>query len=269
MSSLVEDFVAAAAAPVTPFDQYAYDRTYKFGTWIDGGNYKLRKPEAPIWHKLQDAWKADDGHLVIRDASRLLMAEVFKKTSQVFMVDHDWATVFAGAAEFSEGEYPPPYDNCVFEFAIGDYRVLSLVAEKTEGKTQYLVWVRDGDIWIGLDPIIEGVGGSLSRFMADNIRAICIALDAEVAYAEPVRASEKLNASRVKRGKVPLPPYRLVRLAQNKTRALPLEPEQPGTKKRLHFRRGHWRHLGNFKTWVRWCLVGDPDMSFVDKFYRL
>lgn len=24
-----------------------------------------------------------------------------------------------------------------------------------------------------------------------------------------------------------------------------------------------------FKSWIRWCLVGDPDLGFVDKDYRL
>lgn len=37
----------------------------------------------------------------------------------------------------------------------------------------------------------------------------------------------------------------------------------------LHFRRGHWRHYGEYKTWIKWMLVGDPELGFVDKMYKL
>ncbi len=41
----------------------------------------------------------------------------------------------------------------------------------------------------------------------------------------------------------------------------------------LHWRRGHWRTLGRgsefeSRTWIRRCLVGDPDKGFVAKHYR-
>jgi hypothetical protein len=38
---------------------------------------------------------------------------------------------------------------------------------------------------------------------------------------------------------------------------------------RLHFRRGHYRHYPNHKLWIRWCLVGNPDLGFIDADYRL
>jgi hypothetical protein len=44
---------------------------------------------------------------------------------------------------------------------------------------------------------------------------------------------------------------------------------EPGRKKRLHFRRGHWRHYETHKTWIKWMLVGDPDLGFIEKQYRL
>lgn len=40
----------------------------------------------------------------------------------------------------------------------------------------------------------------------------------------------------------------------------------------LHWRRGHWRNLpraDEARTWVRKCLVGDPERGFVTKNYRL
>jgi hypothetical protein len=43
---------------------------------------------------------------------------------------------------------------------------------------------------------------------------------------------------------------------------------------RLHWRRGHWRVIHRFsefegRTWIRRCLVGNPDRGFVDKDYRV
>lgn len=41
------------------------------------------------------------------------------------------------------------------------------------------------------------------------------------------------------------------------------------TRKRLHFRRSHWRHYVSHKTKIPWTLVGDPNLGFVEKEYRL
>jgi hypothetical protein len=30
-----------------------------------------------------------------------------------------------------------------------------------------------------------------------------------------------------------------------------------------------WRHFVSHKTWIKWTLVGDPDLGFIDKEYRL
>lgn len=256
-----------AGAKLRPNERIAADRLLGISDWSCKGDYRLRKPDAPAWHKLRDAWATEKG-TVIRESAEPYMRAFCTEDAQVFLVDHNWAKVFENAAEFDRGEYPLPYDRCVFEFLIDDYRVLVLT-EKTDAVPNYLIWIYDGWAWVGLDPVQEGEVGSLSAFMVAHIRAICIALDAEVAYADPIRAPAKLNAARIKRGKTPLPDYRVVKLVQNKVHMNALEPTEPGPKKRLHFRRGHWRHLGNFKTWVRWCLVGSPDLSFVDKFYRI
>ena len=42
----------------------------------------------------------------------------------------------------------------------------------------------------------------------------------------------------------------------------------------LHWRRGHWRTLhrateAETKTWIRKCLVGDPERGYIAKNYRL
>lgn len=61
----------------------------------------------------------------------------------------------------------------------------------------------------------------------------------------------------------------IVDLARRHRIANPAEPSGNGSRKRLHFRRGHWRHYESMKTWIRWCLAGDPDLGFIDKHYTL
>lgn len=79
-----------------------------------------------------------------------------------------------------------------------------------------------------------------------------------------------INHQRERRGRLPLADYHVVMLAhRRRLEPLPRDPGAEVTRKRLHFRRGHWRHYANHKTWIKWMLVGDPDLGFVDKEYRL
>lgn len=113
----------------------------------------------------------------------------------------------------------------------------------------------------------------LIDLVSAQVRAVCISLEAEVAVTEVVRADHKLNHAREKRGKLPILDYHVVTLAHRRRtlpRAADLDPNREYTRKRLHLRRGHWRHYdGDFRTWIKWCLVGDPELGFVDKEYRL
>jgi hypothetical protein len=111
----------------------------------------------------------------------------------------------------------------------------------------------------------------IAKAVFQQIKACCIALDAEVAVTEPMRAPYKLNQAREKRGRPKLFDYNVVKLG-SRTRSARFENEDPDRekiRKRLHFRRGHWRHYESHKTWIRWTLVGDPDLGFIDKHYTL
>jgi hypothetical protein len=102
-----------------------------------------------------------------------------------------------------------------------------------------------------------------------NVRAARIALEATVAEVDIVRAPYKLNAARERRGKPPLPDYDIINLA-NRKRYVPV-PEDLHDKRhspRLHFR-SHIRHYANYTVKIIWCLVGDPDLEFIDKDYKL
>ena len=82
------------------------------------------------------------------------------------------------------------------------------------------------------------------------------------------------NARRKQQNKVPVYPYRVLTLnlaeTRRRTKSVALHHHESPM---LHWRRGHWRtlHRGSefeSRSWIRRCLVGDPDKGFAAKHYR-
>jgi hypothetical protein len=202
--------------------------------------------------------------------------------AEVFVIQHDWATAFTHADDIKAAPFKLPYEICAFEFQYSGRPVIALATEVDERITftpatltkegwfiPGFVYFQDGELWVpnhDKQELIESYD-RIIPMLGDQIRAICIALDAEVATTTLTR--EAHEGPRGKNAHTPPKAYHVVSLAR-RARAPALEPSAPtGRKKRMHFRRGHWRHFPAFKTWIRWCLVGDPDLGFVDKEYRL
>lgn len=209
-----------------------------------------------------------------------------ERQPHIFIVQHDWAAAFRGAADFDGGPFRLPYDHCFFEFRLNGKRVCLLVtytqAFKDTDEIAIVPLVETAACWLlPLAPIIlrdgEWVAArkdgddpafvSIGKFLADQVKAICVSLEAKVARTETIRADDRLNASRVKRGKLPLPEHSVVYL--NRERFASDGAGVTGIRRRLHFRRGHWRHYETHRTWINWTLVGDPDLGFIDKEYKL
>lgn len=209
--------------------------------------------------------------------------------ASVFMVEHDWARAFTGAKDYLGGEVKLPDDVCAFEFRISGRHVIA-VAFDMDGRIfmqpiikfangwllpEYVYYNDDNGVW-QIDRSRDtgakqkDLLQDLVKLIGEQIKAVAVALDAEVATSDIVRAPHKLNHAREKRGKLPVSSYHVVSLSRrSRAPRLDLDPGEPTYHVRLHFRRGHWRHFENHKTWVRWCLVGDPDLGFVDKHYKL
>ena len=101
-------------------------------------------------------------------------------------------------------------------------------------------------------------------FVSDQIRAVCIALEAQVAGQDMMRREHHGQAIGGKKESH----YSVVRLA-NRTGRHPLAVYSAKSgKKRLHFVRGHWRHFERHKTWIKWHVRGNTDLGFIDKEYR-
>ena len=251
----------------------------------EASQLKLEAPTNSRLHQLIDAIHDDRARLnpkqgelgaLINQMTVWLLAH----PTPPILVQHDWAAAFRGAEEFDAGEWRLPYPRSVFEFRCrvdGEaHALIVLVGGGTEGETSgvaveewgaALMCIETAGVW-AMTAQPAGFHGRLTDITWSQIRAACIALDADVVKREAVHASVALNKARTKRGRAPLSDYHILRLAHRYvTRGEPLGGTHATP--RLHFRRGHWRHLPSAKTWVRWCLVGDPDLGFVNKEYRL
>jgi|HubBroStandDraft_3_1064219.scaffolds.fasta_scaffold00290_3 hypothetical protein len=252
----------------------AVDAADKIEEWLDG-DLKLQKPAGTMMHSFRAA--IGEGRIfdlptpAASIPERDIAAwEELADGASVFMVEHDWARAFANAKDYIGGEIKLPDDSCAFEFRISDRHVITFATD-ADGTLylQHAIQVKKG--WLLL-PVKTGVAEDdpFAQLTNLQVRAIAVALDAEIATAEIVRAPHKLNRARERAGKLPLVSYHIVNLAhRSRTAPLPPSDHEPAYHIRLHFRRGHWRHYENHKTWINWMLVGNPDLGFVDKEYRL
>lgn len=268
-----------------------YDRLQERGLalreleeWLKPG-LKLQKAEGSAAHRLLDAFASDDvlDLLAAPGNSASFPTLPIGLHTNIFVVQHDWAEAFRGAEEFDSGDFRLPYDISIFEFRISGRRVCALVVDPPEDNKTIVAFVEIGNQWFLPARAIELVDGrwqgrqdehdnifaAIPTLLAEQIKAVCVSLEAEVAASQEVTIDAKLNAARQRRGKPPLPDYNIVRL-NRQARSVQIGDDDSRARKRLHFRRGHRRHLsGDRKTWVRWCLVGNPDLGFIDKEYRL
>ncbi len=244
--------------------------------WADQKPFptKIENPNGSAWHKVFSAYQGKRilwGNMQKGVRYELHIPpdydEFFAEQPQIMLVEHDWAKAFAGATDFDEGEFPLPYERCVFEFRLSGRRALVLLHHH-----QHIVITEIGaGHWMATEEsdLADLKNGNRYGCLYDNIRAICIALDAEVAVTSVTRAPHRLNIAREKQGKPPINDYHVINLARrSRVEALPASEHEARWHPRLHFRRGHWRHFTDHKTWIKWMLVGNPDLGFIDKEYR-
>lgn len=225
---------------------------------------RLERNDCSRLHKLKQAMLG--GRLLDGDENDTVTPpfDVFLKDRPTFVVKHDWASAFEKADV--SGEFKLPYDLCFFEFRLCG-RTCILWAQELNGKQSFTGFVESDEYW--WSPPTPVNCEPWARFLWDQVRAICIALDAEVATHTVVRAPHKLNEKRVRAGKPKVSDFHVVDLARRHRVANPSGAMGTGSRKRLHWRRGHWRHFETSKTWVKWCLVGNPDLGFIQKSYSL
>jgi hypothetical protein len=251
--------------------------------WEASSGMKLERPDGPSFRRLRKAVQKSEvvylGRAGFDEVPADYEKEVFRH-AEVLVVEHNWAAAFQGATEDVAGAAVRlPYDVCAFEFKYSGEPVIAL-AVQVDTNILFTPSIHHDGRWFMFDILapLDGLADDpdwvnnpvpiLMDEISMQIKAVCIALDAEVAESETVRESfSGTNANNIQR---PPKPYHIVSLARRTGR-----PEQfpstgeSGRRVRLHFRRGHWRHFEDHKTWIKWMLVGDPDLGFVEKHYRL
>jgi hypothetical protein len=245
---------------------------------------KLEKPSGTSLHKVMAAFQT--GEMIYppkapADEAARYYSSALDHAFVPFVVEHDWAGAFAGSGEFensgglpSEWDFRTPYPDCCWEFRISGKVVLLLTRfSEEEGELPYKVsaMIETSVGWMALK-LSDERNWPIAKLLFEQIRAVCISLDAQVSKTEVIRAPHKLNAARERRGVPSIPDYHVVTLNRRaRPEPLPANAGDDEDKRhvRLHFRRGHWRHFESHKTWINWTLVGDPDLGFIDKHYRL
>lgn len=264
---------------------------------------KLGRVQDSAFHKIVSGWR--DGSVAIpiySDGTPFVERDGYQRIAEallhlspdagIFLLQHDWSGAFSKAVDFEGGEVRLPYHLTVVECMVNGHRVvLALMPEDGEsGKPPLALLHYSSAVKVGqyvfagafeFDPrtwkliqarAFEGLDPLIEKLLA-QVRAVFIALEAEVAASEIIRAPHKLNAKRERQGKMPLYDYHIVSLAARKRYAARLpEPGDQDVERRhvrLHFVRGHWRHYENHKVFIKWHMRGDPDLGFIDKEYRL
>ncbi len=242
-------------------------------SWLEQESYKLEKNDCSRLHKLISATREDKIVFINGKTDKEFNEEdydVIWELCHSFVVQHDWAEAFRNADDYKEGEIILPYPITAFEFRVSGKNIIIIALQDEEKEISdssfaLMAFIQIGEYWVMLEDAVKDEQAFI--MLHDEIRAISISLESEVANHTIVRAPSKLNKIREEKGKIPLYDYHVVGLNRN----FRTNFDGGGTHRspRFHFRRGHWRHFANHKTYIKWMLVGSPELGFIDKHYKL
>jgi hypothetical protein len=261
--------------------------------FVDGG-LRLQSPGTSALHHLTEAHPKGDFVSQQMDGQRCRVAPETNKfrfwgDEQVFLLEHDWSSALQAVKEQAV-DFRPPFSDQVFELKLSGKRICSRVQiDPADGEVFCVcfVWLSSAWVMLPLYDLNRGIIPDSPPSFLDlqwtakyldpiydiviaQIRGACIALDANIATTEIIKASPQIRKSRIASGKPAPYDFRVLTLKRRSTVDRDATPETTGSHVRLHFRRGHYRHFSdNSKTWINWTLVGDPDLGFIDKHYRL
>jgi hypothetical protein len=264
--------------------------------------FVLEKPNGSSWHHLQEYLVTPKGPVKALGVSMIDTQEIWA-SFQSIVVEHDWAKAFEGAQDFDGGEIVFPFDFTAFEFRVSGVRVIITVASTARGFGGLIVLGANGR-WFTCRSVFDIIDGQIvmqrkgppqTHFeefcemivphLNAQVRAICIVIESGIAQSQKIERGDKINKNRLKQGKSPLKAYHVVSLAKKYRDRADRAINDTGSPKRCHFRRGHWRvfkspnsgqerFIGSdgfevSRTRITWMLVGDPNLGFVDKHYKL
>lgn len=185
-----------------------------------------------------------------------------------FIVAHNWAAAFADVASDAYKELRAPYPACAFEFLVLGRSVICLVFDDESGRVTIRLMLDLDDAWFVVNSGDQGNEQQAEFFVhiIHQAKATLLAIDAQLAVRNLVRAPIALNRKRQSSGRHPVYDHHVVDLCP-KAKADRFDGGGTHASPRLHFRRGHWRHFTTHRTWISACLVGNPDLGFLSKHY--
>jgi len=197
------------------------------------------------------------------------------KYQNTFVVGHDWYGALNGisSSEQSENHFRLPYQLCMFEFRMHGKSVNTLAIETDDDGIIYHHYIEfEKNKWYLVGHDDPGMMKA-TQLAEKQIFAICVALESQIAETKHISAGSQINKKRIKAGKTPLKNYHIVDLSKRyKTTEQTTDQSNKGERKspRLHWRRGHWRKKPDGgKTYINWMLVGNVELGFIDKHYRI
>jgi hypothetical protein len=245
---------------------------HELHAWLSRGSLQMEKVHHSVAHKIVPSDLPVEAH--------------------VLLVNHNWAGLLAHSDISGPGgkeapSYRLPYPVTLFEFFFtgGVHAVCVAIqlpgADNINASTHFRmrnkVWFKaETEVVYDHHGVLQNPGKlegtpllKVYDLITRNIFAISVMLEAEVAEATSVREAYKRNRERPIRKELPGMSHHIVSLARRARSSRSDYPVEERRSPRLHFRRGHWRHFSNHRTWIKWQLVGNPDLGFIEKEYSL
>lgn len=245
----------------------------------------LTRPETSRLHQAIEAWPNSDLRRVWADA-------------QVILVDYDAYRLMAEKVEMTDGDEaaPLPFGTTAFEFIVDGNPAIVVRAFNAKANAHELsiarrlidnwtlvTWIwRDGN-WVHSarstyeaqafsSTTAQAIRDAWLDFALNQTDAVCWLIDVHLFDLSRTPGPEKLNAQRVRKGRLPLYDFHTLTLRGREDRTA-VGAGGDGGQLRLHIRRGHTHTFhtkaGPKRQWVKSMWVGNPDLGFVDKQYRL
>lgn len=156
-----------------------------------------------------------------------------------------------------------PFPMMIFEVGINSHRLMVIAHQENGCRPNYNYLLFSKNEFV----VPMAVYFEKNKTIQKQIEAVCILLDSGVAEKTVTRAPVPLNKKREKTGKQKIQDFFCINIANRSRYSMTQGRRDKGV--RLHFRRGHWRHYETHKTWIKWTLVGDEELGFIDKGYKL
>lgn len=220
--------------------------------------------------------------------------------AQVFCVGYDAAKLLRERFRDEDigDECVLPFNRCVFEFHVGGFPLLALRVVDGQQNLLCLLWqsptgwltadfaFSDGQ-WrmavideetrrrFAADPLTEVAPRQAAfQFTMEQIFAVCIFLELGLFEMETIATAPRVNRERTARGKETFFDFHVLVVGKRVPSATANRPAGASYQGvRLHIRRGHHHHFhtrnGLVKRWIKPVWVGNPELGFVDKHYRL